>query len=61
MRDWTDGKTEGRLVQGRLLAVEDDSALRCMRCGFEVISKLWGCKNPCANCGFGYPLGDCSD
>lgn len=33
----------------------------CLRCGAEVKSKPWGCKNPCANCGFVYPLGDCSD
>src|SRR5437667_405526 len=34
---------------------------RCMRCGAEVQPKPWGCKNPCPNCGFLYPLGDCSD
>lgn len=33
----------------------------CLRCGAEVRSKPWGCKNPCGNCGFVYPLGDCSD
>ncbi len=33
----------------------------CLRCGAEVRPKPWGCKNPCANCGFVYPLGDCSD
>jgi glyoxylase-like metal-dependent hydrolase (beta-lactamase superfamily II) len=33
----------------------------CLKCGAEVRPKPWGCKNPCANCGFGYPLGDCSD
>jgi len=33
----------------------------CLRCGAEVRSKAWGCKNPCGNCGFVYPLGDCSD
>lgn len=33
----------------------------CLRCGAEVRTKPWGCKNPCANCGFVYPLGDCSD
>lgn len=33
----------------------------CLRCGAEVLTKPWGCKNPCANCGFVYPLGDCSD
>jgi lipopolysaccharide biosynthesis regulator YciM len=35
--------------------------LTCNRCGFPVRSKPWGCKNPCANCGTVYPLGDCSD
>ena len=29
--------------------------------GVEVPPKAWGCKNPCPNCGFMYPLGDCSD
>ncbi|MBI1723166.1 MAG: MBL fold metallo-hydrolase [Gemmatimonadetes bacterium] len=33
----------------------------CLKCGAEVRPKPWGCKNPCANCGFVYPLGDCSD
>jgi glyoxylase-like metal-dependent hydrolase (beta-lactamase superfamily II) len=33
----------------------------CLRCGAEVSPRPWGCKNPCANCGFVYPLGDCSD
>ncbi len=34
---------------------------RCQRCGFIVLPKPWGCKNPCPNCGTVYPLGDCSD
>ncbi len=33
----------------------------CLRCGAEVRPKPWGCRNPCPNCGFIYPLGDCSD
>lgn len=33
----------------------------CLRCGFPVNPRPWGCKNPCANCGTVYPLGDCSD
>jgi hypothetical protein len=33
----------------------------CNRCGFEVPGRARGCKNPCANCGTVYPLGDCSD
>lgn len=36
-------------------------APRCNRCGFPVVSRAWGCKNPCPNCGTVYPLGDCSD
>ncbi|HEX9633532.1 MAG TPA: hypothetical protein VGA02_13810 [Gemmatimonadales bacterium] len=38
-----------------------DPDLRCLRCGFPVESRSWGCKNPCTNCGVVYPLGDCSD
>ena len=37
------------------------TSLLCNRCGFEVPSRAWGCKNPCPNCGTVYPLGDCSD
>ena len=33
----------------------------CLKCGFPVKGKPWGCKNPCPNCGHVYPLGDCSD
>jgi glyoxylase-like metal-dependent hydrolase (beta-lactamase superfamily II) len=33
----------------------------CLKCGAEVRPKPWGCKNPCPNCGYVYPLGDCSD
>ncbi len=33
----------------------------CNRCGFVVVVRPWGCKNPCQNCGTVYPLGDCSD
>jgi hypothetical protein len=36
-------------------------SLICNRCGFPVSSRAMGCKNPCANCGTVYPLGDCSD
>ncbi len=44
-------------------AVTGDASrgLTCQRCGFPVASRPWGCKNPCANCGTVYPLGDCSD
>jgi hydroxyacylglutathione hydrolase len=33
----------------------------CLRCGAEVRPKPAGCRGPCPNCGFAYPLGDCSD
>jgi len=33
----------------------------CLKCGYPVRGKPWGCKNPCPNCGHVYPLGDCSD
>ena len=45
----------------------NDTALRaagqppCQRCGHPVSPRPRGCKNPCANCGTVYPLGDCSD
>jgi hypothetical protein len=38
-----------------------EGAPACLRCGFPVEPKPLGCKNPCPNCGFTYPLGDCSD
>lgn len=41
--------------------VPDSDSRVCLRCGFAVPARLMGCKNPCANCGFVYPLGDCSD
>jgi hypothetical protein len=38
------------------------AAPRCQRCGFALgATRPMGCKNPCANCGTVYPLGDCSD
>jgi hypothetical protein len=43
------------------VATSAASAQACQRCGFPVVSRPWGCKNPCANCGTVYPLGDCSD
>ena len=33
----------------------------CLKCGWPVRGKPWGCKNPCPHCGHVYPLGDCSD
>ncbi len=64
------GRTGGRAVSGALdsapiaadrLSARTPDRLLCNRCGFPVRSKPWGCKNPCANCGTVYPLGDCSD
>jgi len=45
----------------RVPASPPPPATLCNRCGFEVPSRAWGCKNPCPNCGTVYPLGDCSD
>ncbi len=45
----------------RMPAAAPGEALSCNRCGFQVPSRAWGCKNPCPNCGTVYPLGDCSD
>jgi len=33
----------------------------CVRCGYPVPERPLGCRWPCANCGFLYPEGDCSD
>ncbi len=33
----------------------------CVRCGYPVPERPLGCRWPCANCGFLYPQGDCSD
>lgn len=52
----------GRGEHAKVTAVPDQAARpACQRCGFEVPSRAFGCKNPCANCGTVYPLGDCSD
>ena len=42
-------------------APEGTASPTCQRCGFPVLSRSFGCKNPCSNCGTVYPLGDCSD
>ena len=42
-------------------ATTRDDGAACQRCGFPVNYRPFGCKNPCANCGTVYPLGDCSD
>jgi predicted RNA-binding Zn-ribbon protein involved in translation (DUF1610 family) len=41
--------------------VRPDDDPRCLRCGFAVPDRPRGCKWPCPNCGYLYPLGDCSD
>ncbi len=46
---------------GARAAAPRQASLACQRCGFPVPDRAWGCKNPCANCGTVYPLGDCSD
>jgi predicted RNA-binding Zn-ribbon protein involved in translation (DUF1610 family) len=38
-----------------------DADPSCVRCGYTVPDRPRGCKWPCPNCGFLYPLGDCSD
>ncbi len=48
-------------ARGPAAAPRSSGAPTCNRCGFEVPARLWGCKNPCPNCGTIYPLGDCSD
>ena len=37
------------------------SGLQCVRCGYTVPDLMMGCKDPCRNCRFLYPVGDCSD
>ncbi len=53
----------GQGLMLKLTAIEGAAAGApvCNRCGFGVNPRAWGCKNPCANCGTVYPLGDCSD
>jgi hypothetical protein len=63
------GRTTGKREEGRGKSTTPptdppparENVPLCQRCGFPVKSKPWGCKNPCPNCGFVYPLGDCSD
>ena len=50
-----------RAALSHLVEVASPAPLICNRCGFEVRSLPWGCKNPCTNGGTVYPLGDCSD
>jgi hypothetical protein len=40
---------------------EGHSEFRCVRCGYPVPELVMGCKDPCRNCRFLYPGGDCSD
>jgi hypothetical protein len=52
----------GGLTRHNLLsASRSPLPVPCLRCGFPVVPRPSGCKNPCHNCGFVYPLGDCSD
>lgn len=52
----------GGLTRHNLLsASRSPLPVPCLRCGFPVVPRPTGCKNPCHNCGFVYPLGDCSD
>ncbi len=55
--------TVGREREGNpfLVGLARPAGATCMRCGQPIRSKAWGCKNPCPNCGFVYPEGDCSD
>ena len=48
-------------VDPTVLTVPTVPTPTCQRCSFPVPFRLSGCKNPCANCGTIYPLGDCSD
>jgi len=52
---WTDAGRQTADASGA------GGAAPCQRCGHPVASHPQGCKNPCANCGTVYPLGDCSD
>ena len=37
------------------------TGVQCVRCGYPVRDLVMGCKDPCRNCRFLYPVGDCSD
>jgi hypothetical protein len=62
-----DGWNESASGPVRAEAVEPErpvwagEAPTCLFCGMEVEPRPTGCKHPCPNCGFLYPLGDCSD
>lgn len=51
----------GTAASARPAGPPPDTGLQCLYCGFPVVSRPWGCRNPCGNCGCIYPLGDCSD
>jgi len=63
-RDGRDGRVDSLPIHGNLTvptALTVPTVPTCQRCSFPVPFRLSGCKNPCANCGTIYPLGDCSD
>jgi len=55
------GSTGGPTRHNLLSASRSLLPIPCLCCGFPVVPRPFGCKNPCHNCGFVYPLGDCSD
>jgi hypothetical protein len=53
------GGVPGEMTRGGLLLPGDGPS--CVCCGYAVPERPPGCRWPCANCGFLYPQGDCSD
>ncbi len=50
------------LARERREAGAEERERRCLRCGCPVADLPRGCRGAdCANCGYPYPLGDCSD
>ncbi len=39
----------------------EGTAFACVRCGYPVPERPLGCRWPCPNCRYLYPMGDCSD
>jgi len=58
-RGWNEGEAD--MSDPRDMTSHPDDDPRCLRCGFVVPDRPRGCKWPCPNCGYLYPLGDCSD
>ena len=49
-----EGKGTGpapRAARSQPVEAAPSAPLVCNRCGFEVQTLPWGCRNPCANCG----------